>query len=61
MPDQIEQDSRISAFIFDLDGTLVETERLKAKSYATVLGRLTGAIPPDHRAIELYEHRWLNR
>ncbi len=55
MPDQIEQDSRISAFIFDLDGTLVETERLKAKSYATVLGRLTGASASDHRAIELYE------
>ena len=46
---------RIRAFIFDLDGTLVETERLKAKSYATVVGRLTGANAPDRRAIELYE------
>ena len=55
MSNQIETDNRISAFIFDLDGTLVETERLKAKSYATVLGRLTGANTPDHRAIELYE------
>jgi HAD superfamily hydrolase (TIGR01509 family) len=27
MPDQIESSGRISAFIFDLDGTLVETER----------------------------------
>ena len=46
---------RIRAFIFDLDGTLVETERLKAKSYATVVGRLNGANAPDPRAIELYE------
>jgi beta-phosphoglucomutase-like phosphatase (HAD superfamily) len=55
MPDQTASTSRISAFIFDLDGTLVETEKLKAKSYATVVGRLTGANAPDHRAIELYE------
>ncbi len=55
MSDQIESFSPISAFIFDLDGTLVETERLKAKSYATVIGTLTGANTPDHRAIELYE------
>ncbi len=55
MSDQIESTSRISAFIFDLDGTLVETERLKAKSYATVIGDLNGADTPDHRAIELYE------
>ena len=55
MPDSPALNSRISAFIFDLDGTLVETERLKAKSYATVVGRLTGANSPDHRAIELYE------
>jgi HAD superfamily hydrolase (TIGR01509 family) len=55
MSDQIESFSRISAFIFDLDGTLVETERLKAKSYATVIGTFTGANTPDHRAIELYE------
>ncbi|MDA1278952.1 MAG: HAD family phosphatase [Chloroflexi bacterium] len=47
--------SRIRAFIFDLDGTLVETEQLKAQSYATVVGSLTGANSPDHRAVELYE------
>jgi beta-phosphoglucomutase-like phosphatase (HAD superfamily) len=45
----------VRAFIFDLDGTLVETERLKARSYAVVLGNLTGANAPDPRAIELYE------
>jgi HAD superfamily hydrolase (TIGR01509 family) len=55
MPELNAPDSRISAFIFDLDGTLVETERLKARSYATVVGRLTGANSPDHRAIDLYE------
>ena len=55
MPEQNAPDSRITAFIFDLDGTLVETERLKARSYATVVGDLTGANVPEHRAIELYE------
>ena len=47
--------TRVRAFIFDLDGTLVETERLKANAYAVILGRLTGANAPDRRAIELYE------
>ena len=46
---------RVRAFIFDLDGTLVETERLKAHSYAEVIGALTGANTPDPRAVELYE------
>jgi beta-phosphoglucomutase len=55
MPEQNVSDSRISAFIFDLDGTLVETERLKARSYANIIGDMTGANTPDHRAIELYE------
>ena len=55
MPDQPVTGSRISAFIFDLDGTLVETERLKALSYANVVGNLTGARTPDHRVIEIYE------
>ena len=55
MTDQSVNGSRISAFIFDLDGTLVETERLKALSYANVVGGLTGANTPDHRTVELYE------
>lgn len=46
---------KVRAFIFDLDGTLVETERLKALSYAEVIGVLTGANTPDKRAVELYE------
>ncbi len=55
MSDTIAKHSRIRAFVFDLDGTLVETEQLKARSYAKVVGDLTGAGFPDHRAIELYE------
>jgi beta-phosphoglucomutase-like phosphatase (HAD superfamily) len=45
----------VSAFIFYLDGTLVETERLKALPYAEVVGRLTGPNTPDGRAAELHE------
>ena len=55
MPAHSDSKGRVSAFIFDLDGTLVETERLKALSYAEVVGRLTGANTPDSRAVELYE------
>ena len=55
MPAQSAANGRVQAFIFDLDGTLVETERLKALSYAEVTGSLTGAKTPDHRAVELYE------
>lgn len=55
MSAQSATNGRVRAFIFDLDGTLVETERLKALSYAEVIGGLTGANTPDHRAIELYE------
>ena len=45
----------MSAFIFYLDGTLVETERLKVLPYAEVVGRLTGPNTLDGRAVELYE------
>lgn len=55
MSAQFAANGQVSAFIFDLDGTLVETEHLKARSYAEVVGSLTGANTPDHRAIELYE------
>ncbi len=44
----------IRAFIFDLDGTLVETELLKAKAYAAVSGDLLGMDGPDERAIDVY-------
>ncbi len=55
MSDTTAGEARVCAFIFDLDGTLVETERLKALSYAVVIGDLTGANDPDTRAVELYE------
>lgn len=40
--------------MFDLDGTLVQTEKLKALSYATAVQRLRGLAEPDPRAIEAY-------
>jgi phosphoglycolate phosphatase-like HAD superfamily hydrolase len=44
----------IKAIIFDLDGTLVQTEKLKAHSYAVAVQRLRGLPEPDPRAIEAY-------
>ncbi len=44
----------IRAFIFDLDGTLVETEMLKARAYAAVSQDLLGLDGPDERAVSLY-------
>lgn len=44
----------IRAFMFDLDGTLVQTEKLKALSYAVAVQRLLGLSQPDHRAVEAY-------
>jgi hypothetical protein len=38
----------------DLDGTLVQTERMKALSYAVAVQRLLGHSQPDNRAIEAY-------
>ena len=40
--------------MFDLDGTLVQTEKLKALSYAIAVQRLRGLAEPDTRAIEAY-------
>ena len=44
----------ISAIIFDLDGTLVQSEKLKALSYAMAVQRLRGLSEPDQRAVEAY-------
>ena len=44
----------ISAIMFDLDGTLVQTEKLKALSYAMAVQRLRGLSEPEPRAIEAY-------
>lgn len=48
------ESSNIRAVVFDLDGTLVETEHLKAMAYAELIGRLTGRGSPEPAAIELY-------
>ncbi len=44
----------IRAVIFDLDGTLVQSEKLKALSYAVAVQKLLGLAEPDPRAIEAY-------
>ena len=44
----------IRAVIFDLDGTLVQTEKLKALSYAVAAQKLLDMPEPDPRAIEAY-------
>ena len=44
----------ISAIMFDLDGTLVQTGKLKSLSYAIAVQRLRGLSEPDPRAIEAY-------
>ena len=44
----------IRAILFDLDGTLVQSEKLKALSYAMAVQRLRGLPGPDARAVEAY-------
>ena len=44
----------IKAFLFDLDGTLVQTEKLKALAYAIAVQLVQGLFEPDQRAIEAY-------
>lgn len=48
------ESSNIRAVIFDLDGTLLETEHLKAEAYADLIGELTGRGSPEPAAVELY-------
>ncbi len=45
----------MQALIFDLDGTLVQSEKLKAHSYAVAAQRLLGLSEPDERAIDAYK------
>ncbi len=44
----------IRAIMFDLDGTLVQSEKLKAQAYAMAVQRLRGLPEPDPRAVEAY-------
>ncbi len=40
--------------MFDLDGTLVQSEKLKALSYAMAIQKLRRLPEPEDRAIEAY-------
>ena len=51
---EFDRRNMISAIMFDLDGTLVQTEKLKALSYAIAAQRLRELPEPDNRAIEAY-------
>ena len=44
----------IQAIIFDLDGTLVQSEKLKALSYAIAVQQIRGLSEPEPDAIEAY-------
>ena len=44
----------IRAIVFDLDGVVVQSEKLKAQAYAIAVQRLRGLPKPDPRAIEAY-------
>jgi len=44
----------IKAILFDLDGTLVQSEKLKALAYATAVQHLRGLPEPDPEAVEAY-------
>ncbi len=45
----------IRAFLFDLDGTLVQTEKMKAQAYAIAVQRLKGLAQPYQRATKVYQ------
>ncbi len=44
----------IQAIVFDLDGVVVQSEKLKAQAYAMAVQRLRGLPELDPRAIEAY-------
>ncbi len=45
----------IRAFLFDLDGTLVQTEKMKAQAYAIAVQRLKRLNQPYQRAVKAYQ------
>ncbi len=51
----------IKAFIFDLDGTLVQTEALKAKSYARAAVELDGRLTEDEVIAAFKDYVGLSR
>ena len=44
----------INAIIFDLDGTLVQSGKIKEQSYAIAVQPMRGLAEPEPRAIEAY-------
>ena len=44
----------INAIIFDLDGTLVQSGKIKEQSYAIAVQLMRGLAEPEPRAIEAY-------
>lgn len=44
----------IRAIVFDLDGTLLQTEKLKALSYAAAVQQVRGLPAPAPEAVEAY-------
>ncbi len=44
----------IKAMLFDMDGTLVQNEKLKALSVAMAVQRMRGLAEPDPQGIEAY-------
>ena len=46
----------IKAIIFDLDGTLVQTEILKARSYADAVNRLTNGIVKIEQVLDVFKN-----
>ena len=48
----------ISAIMFDVGGTLVQSEKLKALSYAIAIQKLRSSSEPEDRVIEA-NHRGL--
>ena len=49
-----EELSLIRAMLFDLDGVLVQSEKLKAQAYAMAVQRIRGLAEPAPRAVEAY-------
>ena len=49
----------IRAMIFDLDGTLLQTERLKAISYAKAAVELCPYSITEDQVMEVFRIRWL--
>ena len=47
----------ITAVIFDLDGTLVQTEALKARAYAEAVRRLGNPDTTDQQVLDLYKEQ----